>query len=112
VPYLRLMSRCRHCLPWRRRSRAGVKIEEETAVSMQCTGGGASHRFSAALRSDRARVLGGATGNAVNLVPRAPAPTSSFYFGAARRGPTWYWLGCAPSGRVIASGSVVGPIRG
>jgi hypothetical protein len=37
----------------------------------------------APLRSDWARVLGGAIGNAVNLVPRAPAPTSSFYFGAA-----------------------------
>jgi hypothetical protein len=51
---------------------------------------------SAPLRSDWVRVFGGATGDAVNLVPRASAPHLLLLFGAARREPTCHWLGCAP----------------
>jgi hypothetical protein len=77
-----------------------------------CRGGGASRRFSAALRSDRARVFGGATGNAANFVSRAPAPTSSFILALRDGGPHAIGLAVRPrSGRVTDSGSVVGPIR-
>jgi hypothetical protein len=79
---------------------------------MRCSSGGASRRLSAALRSDRARVLGGAIGNAVNLVPHAPAPTSSFYLALRDGGPHAIGLAVRPrSGRVTDSESIVGPIR-
>jgi hypothetical protein len=79
---------------------------------MRCRGGGASRRFSAPLRPDWARVLGGATGDAVNLVPRAPAPTSSFYLALRDGGPHAIGLAVRPrSGRVTDSGSAVESIR-
>jgi hypothetical protein len=59
---------------------------------------------SAPLRSDWARVFGGATGNAVNLVP--------FILALRDGGPHAIGLAVRPrSGRVTDSGSVVGPIR-
>jgi hypothetical protein len=68
---------------------------------------------SAPLRSDWARVFfGGATGDAVNLVLRAPAPTSCFYLALRDGSPHAIGLAVRPrSGRVTDSGSVVGPIR-
>jgi hypothetical protein len=81
-------------------------------VTMRCSGGGTSRRFSAALRSDRARVFRWNYGNAANFVVRASAPTFPFIVALRDGGPHAIGLAVRPRlGRVTFSGSVVGPIR-
>jgi hypothetical protein len=76
-------------------------------VTMRCSGGGTSRRFSAALRSDRARVFRWDYGNAANFVVRASAPTFPFIVALRDGGPHAIGLAVRPrSGRVTFSGSV------